>query len=167
MPAREVTVPAMPSEISPAFDGHVQATAALLHLLRTLIFEVADETPGIGELTETLKWGQPSYTPKKPRIGSSVRLSATDDGRAAVWFICHTHLVDRFRETGIKFIRGNCEDQIAGGAADCGTDGRSGNRTRRARDASDDGARGRAGGGCRGCHLVVVLGRHALALVAL
>ena len=88
----------MPSEISPAFDGHVQATAALLHLLRTLIFEVADETPGIGELTETLKWGQPSYTPKKPRIGSSVRLSATDDGRAAVWFICHTHLVDRFRE---------------------------------------------------------------------
>jgi len=29
-------------------------------------------------------------------------------------------VVDRFRETGIRFIRGNCEDQIASGAADCG-----------------------------------------------
>ncbi len=29
-------------------------------------------------------------------------------------------VVDRFRETGIRFIRGNCEDQIAAGAADCG-----------------------------------------------
>ena len=29
-------------------------------------------------------------------------------------------VVDRFRETGMRFIRGNCEDQIASGAADCG-----------------------------------------------
>lgn len=29
-------------------------------------------------------------------------------------------VVDRFRETGMRFIRGNCEDQISGGAADCG-----------------------------------------------
>lgn len=29
-------------------------------------------------------------------------------------------VVDRFRETGIRFIRGNCEDQIAAGATDCG-----------------------------------------------
>lgn len=29
-------------------------------------------------------------------------------------------VVDRFRETGMRFIRGNCEDQIAAGAADCG-----------------------------------------------
>jgi len=29
-------------------------------------------------------------------------------------------VVDRFRETGIRFIRGNCEDQIASGAVDCG-----------------------------------------------
>lgn len=29
-------------------------------------------------------------------------------------------VVDRFRETGMRFIRGNCEDQVAAGAADCG-----------------------------------------------
>lgn len=29
-------------------------------------------------------------------------------------------VVDRFRETGMRFIRGNCEDQIAADAADCG-----------------------------------------------
>ena len=29
-------------------------------------------------------------------------------------------VVDRFRETGMRFIRGNCEDQIAAGATDCG-----------------------------------------------
>jgi len=29
-------------------------------------------------------------------------------------------VVDRFRETGMRFIRGNCEDQIVAGASDCG-----------------------------------------------
>ena len=66
--------------------------------LRSLIFVTARETEGVGDLSECLKWGEPSFTPARPRIGSSVRLANRDDGTVALLFICHTKLVDRFRE---------------------------------------------------------------------
>lgn len=66
--------------------------------LRELVHRVAEETAGVGPLAETLKWSEPSYTPAKAGIGSSVRLAALRDGRVAVHFICHTGLVARFRE---------------------------------------------------------------------
>ena len=71
---------------------------ALFEELRALILATARDTPGVGELAESLKWGEPSFTPAGPRIGSSVRLALRDDGTVAMLFICHTHLVDRFRE---------------------------------------------------------------------
>ncbi|CAN0591748.1 unnamed protein product [Laminaria digitata] len=94
-----MTVTAAPdAAIADAFKAKDEAAqAALLHL-RDLIYEVARETPTIGEISESLKWGQPSYTPVKPRVGSSVRLGVLEDGKVALYFICHTHLVTRFRE---------------------------------------------------------------------
>lgn len=71
---------------------------ALFDRLRALVFETAHETEGVGELAESLKWGEPSFAPAKPRIGSSVRLVVRDEETVAMLFICHTHLVDRFRE---------------------------------------------------------------------
>lgn len=73
-------------------------SGTLMRDLRRLVFETAARNPRIGDLGETLKWGQPSYTPKRPRVGSSVRLGARGDGSAAMYFICHTGLVERFRE---------------------------------------------------------------------
>ena len=66
--------------------------------IRSLIFDVAHETEGVGEITEMLKWGQPSYAPLKSRIGSSVRLGVSKSAHPALFFICHSGLVDRFRE---------------------------------------------------------------------
>jgi Domain of unknown function (DU1801) len=71
---------------------------ALFEELRALVLTTARDTPGVGDLAESLKWGEPSFAPAKPRIGSSVRLARRDDGTVAMLFICHTHLVDRFRE---------------------------------------------------------------------
>lgn len=71
---------------------------ALYSRLRALILETARETEGVGDLAESLKWGEPSFTPARPRIGSSVRLAIRDRQTVAMLFICHTHLVDRFRE---------------------------------------------------------------------
>ncbi len=71
---------------------------ALFDDLRALIVETARETEGVGELAESLKWGEPSFTPARPRIGSSVRLTIREDETVAMLFICHTNLVDRFRE---------------------------------------------------------------------
>lgn len=70
---------------------------ALFDELKSIIFATAAESPRIGPLDESLKWGEPSFTPQKKNVGSSVRL-AQRDGAVAVMFICTTKLVDRFRE---------------------------------------------------------------------
>ncbi|MCA9672193.1 MAG: DUF1801 domain-containing protein [Myxococcales bacterium] len=64
--------------------------------LRQLIFETARATAAVGALSESLKWGQPSYAPTKARIGSPVRLGVCE-GEATLFFHCQTKLVSSFR----------------------------------------------------------------------
>ena len=66
--------------------------------LRGLIAETARETDGVGEIAESVKWGEPSFAPVRPRVGSSVRLQERANGDVALMFICHTGLVERFRD---------------------------------------------------------------------
>lgn len=68
--------------------------------LRKLVREVAKSNADVGELVETLKWGQPSFLPKRPRIGTTVRMDAVseDPVRVALYFHCQTTLVETFRE---------------------------------------------------------------------
>lgn len=102
-----------------AFFATVPApTRERLLELRTLICATAAATAGVGQLTETLKWGEPSYAPVRPRVGSSVRLQARGDGAVALMFICHTNLVGDFRERypdGLTF-EGNRAIVLAPGA---------------------------------------------------
>ncbi len=69
-----------------------------LRPLRQLIIDTAAKTPVVGPLVESTKWGEPSYTPARKGIGSSVRIAPRKDGKVSMNFICHTGLVDRFRE---------------------------------------------------------------------
>lgn len=85
-------------EIAAAFDAYDSDTRSHLMELRAIIFDTARHIEGLGELAETLKWGQPSYTPKKRGIGSSVRLATTEQGEPALFFICHTKFIERFRD---------------------------------------------------------------------
>ncbi|MEQ8480998.1 MAG: DUF1801 domain-containing protein [Hoeflea sp.] len=64
---------------------------------RGLIHDVAARTPEIGPLEESLKWGEPSFTPAKRNVGSSVRIAPRANGDLALMFICHTNLVEEFR----------------------------------------------------------------------
>jgi len=75
--------------------------------LRALIYETAEEAPQIGRISETLKWGQPSYAPVKAHIGSSIRLGTPKNAadKCALFFICHTNLVDQFREIYAETLR--------------------------------------------------------------
>ena len=54
--------------------------------------------PVIRTLRESLKWGEAGCTPLKRGMGSSVRLGSRAGDGLALRFICHTGLVDRFRE---------------------------------------------------------------------
>lgn len=92
--------------MTPFADPQVQAKFAAypafarsrLLELRELIFFMAQETSGVGELEETLKWGEPAYLTKNGR-GSTIRIDwkSRSPGTCAIYFNCRTSLVDTFK----------------------------------------------------------------------
>ena len=58
---------------------------------------MASETPGVGRIDETLKWGQPSYLTPETKSGSTLRLGATQDGQVALFTHCQTTIMSDFR----------------------------------------------------------------------
>ncbi len=82
------------------FDAYPKPVKAKLLALRRLIFDTAKATKGVGELEETLKWGQPSYLTTESKSGSTVRIDQVkaEAGQVAVYFHCQTNLVETFRE---------------------------------------------------------------------
>ena len=86
--------------VAEVFDGYPPKIRKKLLALRSLIFETAAKTDGVGAIEETLKWGEPSYLTPETKSGSTVRIgwkeSAPD--RYAMYFHCQTTLVSDFRE---------------------------------------------------------------------
>ena len=79
------------------FDNYPARIREKLLFLRRLILETASELGGVGEVEETLKWGEPSYLTK---TGSTIRIGWKDStpDNYAMYFHCKTTLVDTFRE---------------------------------------------------------------------
>lgn len=87
-------------QVDAVFAGYAEPVRARLLALRELIFDTAAETDGVGQLVETLKWGQPAYLTERPRTGSTLRIDAlkgTDTGYA-MFVHCQTTLVSTYRE---------------------------------------------------------------------
>jgi hypothetical protein len=85
--------------VAAVFKAYPAALRKRLLALRELVFDVAARTEGVGALTETLKWGQPSYLTQETRSGTTVRIDRLkkDDGYA-IYFHCQSGLVPKFRE---------------------------------------------------------------------
>jgi hypothetical protein len=86
------------ANVAAVFDGYPRPVRAKLMRLRQLIFDTAAGTEGVGKLTETLKWGQPSYLTENSKSGTTIRIDATKDGRYAMYVHCQTNLIERFRQ---------------------------------------------------------------------
>ncbi len=97
MVAMHATLP--DDAVAPAFDAFPPAPRKRLLAIRTLIHSVAAATEGVGEIEETLKWGEPAYLTTRSRSGSTIRLGCpkSQPGHCAVYFNCNTTLVDTFR----------------------------------------------------------------------
>lgn len=80
-----------------AFAAFPDAERAGLMRLRALILAIAEETDGVGPLTETLKWGQPSYLTTKTQAGTTIRLGCPKTGGYALYVHCQTTLIADFR----------------------------------------------------------------------
>ena len=87
-------------DVVAVFETYPKRVRTKLLFLRQLIFDVASKTEGVGELEETLKWGQPSYLTTKSKSGSLVRIDRirSQPGKYAMYFHCQTTLVDTFKE---------------------------------------------------------------------
>lgn len=66
--------------------------------LRELVLRTAASIDGVGEIEETLKWGEPAYVTKN-KSGSTVRVDwkKQDPDHYAMYFHCQTNLVETFR----------------------------------------------------------------------
>lgn len=87
-----------PDHVRAVFDALPLAQRDALLALRQAIVETAAAAE-VGDLVETLKWGDPAYLPKRPRIGTTVRINAlkgTSDGYA-MYVHCQTTLIDQYR----------------------------------------------------------------------
>lgn len=86
----------MDERVHGVFEGYDPQTRDRLLALRETIFGVAAETDGVGELTETLKWGQISYL--NP-AGTTLRIDTApgDDERIAMYVHCQTSIVESLR----------------------------------------------------------------------
>jgi hypothetical protein len=97
----------MRAEVKEKFDSYPRHIKPLILQLRELVFSVADDL-NLGEIDETLKWGEPSYQVKN---GSPVRMDwkPKSPNQYLLFFHCQTKLVDTFRElySGVLEFEGN------------------------------------------------------------
>ena len=86
--------------VAKVFAGYKPTMRARLMALRRLILDTAEKTDGVGQLEETLKWGQPSYLTPDTGSGTTVRIDRVkaDPDVYALYVPCQTNLVDTFRE---------------------------------------------------------------------
>jgi len=86
----------MDRSVKATFDSYPESARNILLKIRTAVFELSSEEH-VGQITETLKWGDPSYLAKH---GSTVRLgwNAKYPEYVSVYFNCNTMLVETFKE---------------------------------------------------------------------
>ena len=85
--------------VARVFDAYPPAVRSGLLTLRKLIFSTAASIEGVGELQETLKWGEPAYVTAQTKSGSTVRIDwkRSKPSQYAMYFHCQTNLIETFR----------------------------------------------------------------------
>lgn len=82
--------------VKAVFDGFPDDIKTMALSLRSLIFDVAADTPQVGRLEETLRWGQPSYLTPETKSGSTLRIGSAKGGGCALFAHCATDLISTY-----------------------------------------------------------------------
>lgn len=86
-------------KIKNIFDSFDPVIKKKLLRIRALIFTTAGSIDAVSDVTETLKWGEPSYAPLKQRVGSPIRLNQLKDKNGfALYFNCQSNLIPTFKQ---------------------------------------------------------------------
>lgn len=86
----------MNSDVKAKFDRYPEQAKTQFLAIRAAIYEVGS-IDDVGTITETLKWGEPSYLVKH---GSTIRLDwkTQKPQQISMFFNCKTNLLETFRE---------------------------------------------------------------------
>lgn len=86
----------MELKVKQKYESYPENARALFSIVRAAIFEVA-KSEALGNIEETLKWGEPSYLVKG---GSAIRIDwkSKFPNQLSVYFNCNTALVETFKE---------------------------------------------------------------------
>ena len=90
---------ALDPSVRAVFDAYPQPVRDALLDLRRLILDTAAATPGVGAVSEALRWKQPSYLTPETRAGTTIRIDAlkgSADGYA-LYVNCKTSLVESYK----------------------------------------------------------------------
>lgn len=89
----------MNPSVKERFDAYPEGILARMLELRDLIYDVAESTEGVGQLEETLKWGEPAYLTRNPKSGTTLRIDWKEKNPDcfSMYVSCNTTLVDSFR----------------------------------------------------------------------
>ena len=95
------------SEVATVFNSYPQKMKSKLMFLRQMIFDTATSIEGVGEIEETLKWGEPSYLTPKSKSGSTIRIAwkESQKDQYSIFFKCTANLVPAFKEKFPKKFR--------------------------------------------------------------
>jgi hypothetical protein len=95
---RQDMKPIANAAVARVFEAYPSGMRRKLLFLRQLILDTAARTDEVGEIEETLKWGEPAYLTKS-KSGSTVRIDwkKTHPSQYAMYFHCQTNLVETFR----------------------------------------------------------------------
>jgi len=92
-------IPLLP-EVEAVFNSYPENMRSKLLFLRQLIYDTVASIEGIGEIEETLKWGEPSYLTPKSKLGSTIRIAwkESKNEQYSMFFKCTANLVPAFKE---------------------------------------------------------------------
>lgn len=89
----------MTDAVKHKFDSYPDDIRLKMNELRSLIYEVAESTDGVGKIEETLKWSEPAYLTTKPKSGTTIRIDwkAKSPELIGLYVNCSTSLVETYR----------------------------------------------------------------------
>lgn len=88
------------SEVAAVFNSYPEEIRSQLMFLRQLIYDTAASLEEVGEIEETLKWGEPSYLTPRSKSASTIRIAWKESkkGQYSMFFKCTANLVPAFKE---------------------------------------------------------------------
>lgn len=91
--------PDPPTLVAAVLAGYPAEARLQVERVRELVYAIAERTEGVGPLTETLKWGEPSFLTEASGSGTTVRVAWKEKqpGKIGVYVNCQTTLLETFR----------------------------------------------------------------------